>query len=116
MSHPSNFQDWNTVILRKNSKEIAKNNQVTEVQKKQSGNNVPKDIETPVIMVSHELKQKIITIRTTLKLKQDQLAKSINEPFKNIQLVECGKLSLKEAKQIAIKIERKYNVKILERT
>jgi hypothetical protein len=111
MSHSSNFQDWNTVILRKNSKEIAKNNQVTEVQKKQSGNNVPK-----VIIVSHELKQKIITTRTTLKVKQDQFAKSINEPFKNIQLVECGKLSLKEAKQIAIKIERKYNVKILERT
>jgi len=113
MSHSSNFQDWNTVILRNKSKEISKANSITEVQKRTSENKGPKDVETLQPMITNDLKQKLITLRTSLKLKQDQLAKAINESIKNIQLLECGKLTLKESKQIAIKMERKYNVKIL---
>jgi ribosome-binding protein aMBF1 (putative translation factor) len=112
----SNFQDWTTVVLRKNSKDIAKKNAVTVVEKRQSGTSIPKDVDSAQPLVTNDLKQKIIQTRTSLKLKQDQFAKEINELPKNIQLCECGKLTLKEAKQIAIKIERKFKVKLLERT
>tara|TARA_B110000977_G_scaffold74809_1_gene101067 strand:+ start:727 stop:1095 length:369 start_codon:yes stop_codon:yes gene_type:complete len=120
-SHPDNFQNWTTVILRKNSKESAKNNAITEVQQRKSGDAAPRDIEKAQPLITPELKQKIITIRTTiLKMNQEQLANSICEPIKNIRLCENGKLTLKESKQIAIKVERKFgkqhNFKILERT
>ena len=113
-SHPDNFQDWTTVVLRNKSAEIKKRNAVTEVQKKYSGNQLPKNIEQPQPLVTTELKQKCINTRTALKLTREKLACGINVKLQDINLLENGKITLKEAKQIAIKIERKYRVKILE--
>ena len=115
MSHRDNFQDWNTVVLR--NKEIKNRNTITEVQKRHVGKQIPKEenLETPQQMITHDQKQKIISTRLALKLNQEKLATSINVKPQEIKTLEIGKLTtLKEAKQIAIKIERKFRVKILE--
>lgn len=116
MSHPDNFQDWTTVVLRNNSKDIKNRNAITEVHKRQSGNQAPSEekLEAPQQMITHDLKQKIINTRVALKLNQDKLATSINVKPQEIKVLESGKITLKEAKQIALKIERKHRVKILE--
>ena len=43
MSHPDNFQEWTTVILKNNSKSIQNKNAITEVQKRSVGNQGPKE-------------------------------------------------------------------------
>lgn len=108
-------QDWTPIVLRNKSNTVSNKNATTEVQKKQQHDSKPKDIDGAQQLVTNDLKQKIILARTSLNLKQDQLAKAINVLPKNIQLCDSGKLSLKEAKQIAIKIEQKYKVHILKR-
>ena len=116
MSHPDNFQEWTTVILKNNSKSIQNKNAITEVQKRSVGNQGPKEsnLETPQQMITTDLKQKIINARVALKLNQEKLATAINVKPQDIKILESGKMSLKDAKQIAIKIERKYRVRILE--
>lgn len=114
MSHPDNFQDWSTVILKNKSAEIKKRNVITEVQKRNTGNSLPKDVEAPQPVVTSDLRQKIINARVALKLNQDKLATSINVKPQDVKMLESGKMTMKDAKQIALKIERKYRVRILE--
>lgn len=116
MSNPDNFQDWNTVILRNKNAEKKGKNGITEVHKRNVGDQKPSDekLEIPQEMITTDLKQKIIQTRIALKLTQDKLATSINIKPTDIKLLESGKCTLKDAKQICIKIERKYRVKILE--
>ena len=113
-SHPDNFQDWTTVILKNNS--IKKRNVITEVQKRDTKERGPNEdkLEEPQQMITTDLKQKIINARIALKFNQDKFATSINVKPQEIKLLESGKITLKEAKQIAIKIERKHRVKILD--
>jgi len=116
MSHSSNFQDWNTVILKNNSKDLKKRNAITEIQKRIQGDQAPKDskLEEPQEMVTTNLKQKIINSRVALKLNQEKLSTAINVKPQEIKLLESGKITMKEAKQIAMKIEHKFRVKILD--
>ena len=103
MSHPDNFQDWTTVVLKNNRKSIQNRNAITEVQKRSNGNQGPKEsnIEAPQQMVTTNLKQKIINTRGALKLNQEKLATAINVKPQELKLLESGKMSHKDAKQIA---------------
>ena len=115
MSHPDNFQDWTTVVLKNNSKNMQTRNAITEVQKRHVGNQAPKEekLEEPQQMITHVLKQQLINTRVALKLNQEKMATAINVKPQEIKSLESGKITLKEAKQIALKIERKFRVKIL---
>ena len=115
MSHPDNIQDWTTIVLKNKYNTIKKRN-ATEVQKRQDGNRGPSEtkLEEPQVMITTDLKQKIINARTALKLNQEKLATGINAKLQEIKLLESGKMTLKEAKQIALRIERKYHIKLLE--
>ena len=123
MSNPANFQDWSTVVLRKSSKELQKKNATTETHLRSKTENLPKPKLTAdgeIVLdqkVSPQLKKLIIQCRTSQQKPQNTqsgFANSINVPCDQINKLENGTLSHKEAKQIALKIERRYKVKILE--
>ena len=116
----ANFQDWNQVILRKNPQ---KKNVITETQLRPKNMSLPKvkdsqDGEIAVeSKVSPELKKRVIQVRVAQPKPnntQQCFANSLNIPCDLINKLENGTLSHKEAKQIALKIERRYKVKILE--
>ena len=67
----------------------------------------------PVQRVENSLRSTLLQFRTNKKLGQEQLAKAINQPVKDVKMLEAGKVSQKEAKQIALKIERVFKVKLL---
>ena len=115
-----NHQDWREVVLYKpNSKNIKQTDTVKRTQY-----NKVKEVDIAegktIKYVNNNLKKKIETTRLNLRnqqtdkaLSRDDFAKSLNIPSKNITLLETGKISEKDAKQIALKIERIYKIKIL---
>ena len=123
MSNPANFQEWETVVLRKSSKEIQKKNAITETVNRPKNFNAPKvqDVQYGDIhidsKVSPALRKRVLEVRVAQQKPnntQSGLASSINVPCDQINKLEAGSLSHKEAKQIVLKIERRYKVKILE--
>ena len=115
-----NHQDWKEVVIHKPN---SKKNQQTEKVKRTQHNNIREvDIAEgkTIQYISSELKKKIFSVRintisqqTDKPLSRDEFAKKLNIPSKTIQLIETGKITEKEAKQIALKIERIYKIKIL---
>jgi ribosome-binding protein aMBF1 (putative translation factor) len=116
-------QDWKEVVLRKqNAASHKRINVVTQTIKK--NDNIPmKDVDIDgkqIIMVSQELRKKFETARkscidpqTTKFYTRDGLAKRLSVNAKHINELESGKLSEKEAKQIALKFERILKVSLL---
>mgnify|MGYP006883189624 CR=1 FL=1 len=116
-----NHQDWKPVMLR--NPNIAKAKQPTEIIKRIQHHGT-KDVdmeESRVKMVGSQLKRTFEQARLNSRDPQtgrcytrDRLAKLIHGDPKTITLLETGKLSEKEAKQIALKVERVLKIKILE--
>lgn len=116
MSH----QDWTPVVLRNPS--IAKKNVPKKVIKRVQHHGV-KEVdmdENRVKMVSPQLKRAFEQARLNSRDPQtgrcythDRLAKLIHGDPKVIKELETGKLSEKEAKQVALKVERALKIKIL---
>ena len=114
-----NHQDWKEIVLHKRN---PKNNEHTKTVKHYTPNKV-KDIDitegNTIKYVSNDLKKKIENVRLSLRNQQDrsisrdEFARNLNVSSKIIQLLETGKLTEKEAKQIALKIEKIYKIKIL---
>lgn len=117
------YQDFTVVNV--GNKDIAKSNtrarMHTEIVKR-SIKTGARDVDresNPLQLVTGELRTKIIQARTLynsgakIGLTREELAKKISQPTHDIKLLETGKLQLKDAKQIAIRIERALNVKIL---
>ena len=116
MSH----QDWTPVVLRNPS--IAKKNVPKETVKRVQHHSV-KEVdmdENRVKMVSPQLKRAFEQARLNSRDPQtgrcythDRLAKLIHGDSRVIKQLETGKLSEKEAKQVALKAERALKIKIL---
>jgi ribosome-binding protein aMBF1 (putative translation factor) len=121
MSH----QDWNPVILR-NPNAAKKNiNVQTETVKRYTGNKMVKDVDIAegkeIKYVCSKLRKAFEEARTHLVDPQtkkcytrDSIAKRLNVSGKDITMLETGKLTEKESKQIILKLERVFKVKILE--
>ena len=115
-----NHQDWKEVVLHKPN---SKKKQQTEKVKRTHNINVREvDIAEgkTIQYISNALKNKMTSARnntihpqTERPISRDEFARKLNVPVKNIQLIETGKITEKEAKQIALKIERIYKIKIL---
>ena len=113
-------QDWKPVILR--NPKVAKAKQPTETVKRVQFKGV-KEVdmdENRVTMVSSQLKRAFEQARLNSRDPQtnrcythDRLAKLINGDPKVIKQLESGKLSEKDAKQVALKVERALKIKIL---
>lgn len=113
-------QDWNTVVLR--NPKVAKAKQPTEAVKRVQFKGV-KEVDMDgnrVKMVGSQLKRAFEQARLNSRDPQtgrcythDKLAKLINGDPKTIKQFESGKLSEKDAKQIALKVERALKIKIL---
>lgn len=119
MSH----QDWKEVILRNPKAAKPSSNLQKETVKRSSGT-VQKEVDIAegkeIKYVSPKLKKAVLDARTNLIdlstdkcYTRDSFAKRINVPVKEIKLLETGKMTEKEAKQIALKIERVFKIKIL---
>ena len=115
-----NHQDWKPVVLRNPS--IAKKNVPKEVVKRVQHHSLKEvDVdENRVKMVSPQLKRAFEQTRLNSRDPQtercythDRLAKLIHGDPKIIKQLESGKLSEREAKQVALKVERVLKVKIL---
>lgn len=114
-------QDFTPVILR--NPKLVKQNVQKETVKRQTRNVVKEvDVETnPIKMVSGDLKRKIATLRLNYKeperekpgLTQERLAQLAKVKTADIKLLEQGKMDMKQAKQIALSIEKNLKVKIL---
>lgn len=116
------FQDWKEVVLHNPNANKDKKNVITETVKKSTCNKAKEvDIDGKhIVMVSSDLRKKFeqarkncIDPQTQKCYTHDTLAKRLSENVKNIKLLESGKLSEKEAKQIALKFERILKVSIL---
>ena len=113
-------QDWNPVVLRNPT--AIKRNLPRETVKRINHVGV-KDVdmdENRVKLVSPQLKWAFEQARLNSRDPQtgrcythDQLAKLINRDPKVIKQLETGKLSEKDSKQVALKVERVLKVKIL---
>tara|TARA_B100001094_G_C18188910_1_gene805801 strand:+ start:3324 stop:3668 length:345 start_codon:yes stop_codon:yes gene_type:complete len=110
-------QDWKTVIIHGKSTNSKTD---TEIKKKQTGTFI-KDIdihETGVeSKVSSELKKKLTEIRV-LKGKQSDISKLAGQSgkklsVKEIQDLEAGKCTEKQAKQIALIYQKIFHCKLL---
>ncbi|MFH1788716.1 MAG: multiprotein bridging factor aMBF1 [Candidatus Altiarchaeota archaeon] len=79
----------------------------------------PKKEEKKVLMVesvkelSEDYAEKIRKARETAELRQDELARSINEPSSLIHRIESGKLA--PSPSVAAKLERKLGVSLYEK-
>ena len=109
------------MILR--NPKIAKLNMAKEIVKRQTHMTVKEaDAETnPIKKVSGELKRKIIEVRLNYKeagkekagVTQERLGQLTKVKAADIKLLEQGKMEMKQAKQIALSIEKNLRVKIL---
>jgi ribosome-binding protein aMBF1 (putative translation factor) len=84
--------------------------------KRQSVQHGTKDVDpetNPIQNITNSLKNAIISVRTAKGFNQEQLAMHIQQHPKDIKMLEAGKISMKQAKQIALKIEKVFKVKIL---
>ncbi len=114
-------QDWKPVVLR-NPTAVKKNLPKETVKRVQHTGVKDVDMdENRIKMVSPQLKRAFEQARLNSRDPQtgrcythDRLAKLINGDPKTIRLMETGKLSEKEAKRVAIKVERALKIKILE--
>tara|TARA_B100001996_G_C18601689_1_gene570080 strand:- start:337 stop:678 length:342 start_codon:yes stop_codon:yes gene_type:complete len=108
------YLDPTTVILGRHRNPSTQ--KVTQVQSRKTFYQKDKvEDGCDIKYVTSDLKSKFIQARCALQPKQNrqQLASSLSVPVKDIQLIEEGKLTLKEAKQLCIKFERKYKIKLL---
>lgn len=103
MSH----QDFTPVIIR--GKSVPATKQQKEIVQRPVNHTSKKldDIDGPpqVEMVTPRFKQDFINARTAAKKTQDQLAreaKNLKDGVKAIKALEAGKLTMKEAVQVAI--------------
>lgn len=121
MANNANFQDWDPVVFKKNPKNTQTKQTETIIRPK--GYSVPKPSENNDgdvhvdAKVSPELKKRVIQLRTSQQKPlntQTGFATSINVPCDKINKLEAGLLPHKEAKQIALKMERRFKVKVLE--
>lgn len=106
-------QDWKPVVLR--GPTAVKRNLPTETVKRVQFKGV-KDVDMEdnrVVMVNPQLRKTFEQTRLAGKHTRESLAKLINGDPNTIKQLEMGKLSEKEAKQVAIKVERALRVKIL---
>ena len=102
------FQDWNPVVIRGKSVPVSNPQQKQIVPK--PCNQVSKkldDVDGPpkIEMVSQRFKQDFINARTAKNKSQDQLAKearNLKGGVKVIKDLEAGKLTMKEAVQVAM--------------
>ena len=117
MSH----QDWNTVVLR-NPKLTGQNAPKETVKRPVHSFQKEADAETnPIKTVSNDLKRKIIATRLAYMepgsskagITQERMAVLAKVKASDVKLLEQGKLDMKQAKQIALSIERSLKVKIL---
>mgnify|MGYP000521853183 CR=1 FL=1 len=113
-------QDWKPVVLR-NPTAVKKNLPKETVKRVQHTGVKDVDMdENRIKMVSPQLKRAFEQARLNSRDPQtgrcythDRLAKLINGDPKVIKQLETGKLSEKEAKQVALKVERALKIKIL---
>ena len=112
---------YETLILR--NPKAAKQNTPKEVVKRHT-HMVVKDVDVetnPIKQVTGDLKKKVIAARlaymeegsTKPGVTQERLAQLAKVKAADIKLLEQGKMDLKQAKQIALCIERHLKVKIL---
>ena len=110
-------QDWKTVIIHGKSSNSKKD---TEVKKKPTGNFI-KDIDIHETgadaKVSSDLKKKLTEIRV-LKGKQSDISKLAGQcgkklSIKEIQDLEAGKCTEKQAKQIALIYQKIFHCRLL---
>ena len=88
----------------------------TTAVKRQSVPQGTKDVDpetNPIQKITNSLKNDIVSVRTAKGFNQEQLARHIQQPVKDIKNLEAGKIPMKQATQIALKIERVFKVKIL---
>ena len=119
MSH----QDWKEVILRNPKAAKLGSNVQKETVKRFTGNK-QKEVDIAegkeIKYVSPKLRKAVEQARTSLIdletdkcYTRDSIAKKINVTPKEIMLLETGKMTEKEAKQIALKMERTFKIKLL---
>ena len=114
-------QDWKPVIIRNSNMTRAKRPTETVKRIQPHGTKNVDMNDSRVKMISPQLKRAFEQARLNSRDPQtgrcythDRRAKLINGDPKTIRLVEKGKLSEKEAKQVALKVERALKIKILE--
>lgn len=102
-------QDFKPVVIRGKSPYVPPEKQHRETFQKQTVDRQKNldDIDGPpkVEMVSAKFKQDFINARTAAKKTQDQLAKearNLKDGVKAIKALEAGKLTMKEAVQVAV--------------
>lgn len=111
MSSSVNFQDWEQVVIRKSKPPIKQ-----EPNKTFYKHSLDSNEESPPQQnkVTNNLISKIKDLRISIaKQNQETFAASIGVKPIFIKEIENGKMSLKDAKQIILKMERKFKVKIL---
>jgi ribosome-binding protein aMBF1 (putative translation factor) len=108
-----NHQDWDPVVIHNPT--AVKRSLPTETVKRIQHTGV-KDVDMEdnrIVMVNSQLRKTCEQARLSTKNTRESLAKLIHGDPNTIKLLETGKLSEKEAKQVALKIERALKVKIL---
>ena len=115
MSNCNNFQDWETVVLRKRSSEIKKQSIQTTLVNRNSIKNKPKDIEYPSDLeyISKTLASKINQLRLSFTLDRQSFATKVGLSLSDIKSLEERSILLKPAKEKILKIEKILKVKIL---
>lgn len=119
MSH----QDWKEIILR-NPKAVKSGSNIQKETVKRFSDNTQKNIDISegklIKYVSPKLRKAVeqarinlIDVTTDKCYTRDSIAKKINVTPKEIMLLETGKITEKEAKQIALKMERTFKIKLL---
>ena len=111
-----NFQDWDTVVLRKKISDIQKKkSQETVLVNRNTLTQKQKDVEvgSDLTYIDKNLSNKILNIRIQNKLDRTQFANLIGLNLKDIKELEECKMLLKTAKVKILKIEKKLKTKIL---
>lgn len=117
-----NTPDWKPVVLV--NKSVAKKNIVKEPMKRfaQKTSKEPDAEINPVVMVTSSLKKKIIGARLAYTepgsnkqgVSQERFAQLIKVKAADVKLLEQGKIDNKQAKQIALAVEKHLKIKVLQ--
>ena len=111
-----NFQDWDTVVLRKKISNIQnKKSQETVLVNRNTLTPKQKDVEvgSDLTYMDKNLSNKVLNIRIQMKLDRTQFANLVGLHLKDIKELEESKMLLKTAKVKILKIEKKLKTKIL---
>ena len=109
-----NHQDWTPVVLTDRSAVKKALPKTVERRKTHPLHAIDVDPESnPVVKVSSTLKHGIIQARCAARLTREQLAQRVHVHIRDITDIETGGMSQREAKQIALKIERALHAKLL---